>query len=68
LRVEQVKTKDDVATTVKQSELTATAALAAAANFDLVTDLRYDKDDNATLPFNGKDKMITAVIKGIYKF
>lgn len=65
-RVESVRTKDDVAATRKQAEATLTAALAAAPNFDFVTDLRWDKDN--TNPFTTEDTMVTLAVKGIYKF
>ena len=72
-RGEYVKTDDDVAVARKQKELTLTAALAAASNFDVVTDLRFDKDDS--FPFVSaytarppEDSMATVVVKGIYKF
>lgn len=72
LRGEYVKTDDDVAATRKQKELTLTAAYAAASNFDLVTDVRFDKDDSFPFvsAFNGtaEDSMATLAVKGIYKF
>lgn len=64
-RVEYVKTKDNAAPK-KQKEVTLTAGYAAAKNFDVLADLRYDKDDSA--PFNGEDSMTSLVAKGIYKF
>lgn len=77
-RVEYLKTKDgffspSTSTTQKQKELTLTGALALAPNFDLVTDVRFDKDDGNYGGtdgdnFSGHDSMDTVVVSGIYKF
>jgi hypothetical protein len=66
LRAEHVKTKDDALGDRKQREVTGTVAFAAAKNFDLVTDIRWDRDD--ALIFNGEKTMVTGLVKGIFKF
>jgi hypothetical protein len=65
-RAEYVKTKDDTLGTRKQKEVTLTGGIACASNFDLLADVRYDKDD--ANPFATKESMTTLAIKGIYKF
>ena len=67
-RAEYLKTKDDLGTVDKQKEVTLTAALAAASNFDVIADLRMDKDDAAPFGPNAEDSMLSLTLKGILKF
>jgi len=79
-RGEYVTTKNfGVGVDRKQKEVTLTTDYAASSAFDLLADVRYDKDDSS--PFfsafdtsgppvftSAKDSMVTVVLKAIYKF